>query len=288
MEGRNETIARRFHPGYRSPKRAYEAALERHVRPGTVWLDLGCGRTLSGDPGLNERLTKRAGLVVGCDADPHLERHATVRDLTLCDAAALPFQDDTFDLVTSSMVAEHLREPEKVFAEVARVSKPNAVFIVFTPNKWNYAMLVARATPYAFHLLYKRLTHYFNRGEWRSFEDDVFPTYYRANTVGRLRQLMRSAGFEDVEIERLSLAHSFGFVRPLYILSLLFERLIDRRPLQVFKADLLAIGVKRPLAVTAHPVRVAEMARPIGESGVAVAEAVSARQGRRVATGGGA
>jgi len=287
MQGRNASMIRRFFPAYRSPKRAYEAALNRHVKAGAAWLDIGCGRTLSGDPELNEELTRRAGLIVGCDRDPHLGRHATVRDLTLCDAGELPFQDDTFDLVTASMVAEHLRDPQKVFAEVARVSRSNATFIVFTPNKWNYAMLVARATPYAFHLLYKRLTYFLNRGEWQSFEDDVFPTYYRANTVGRLRQLMTQAGFEDVRLERLSLAHSFGFVRPLYALSLLFERLIDRWPLDVLKADILAVGVKRPAVHTANPVRTLEPARLIREQGVAVAEAVSARKGRRAAAGGG-
>jgi ubiquinone/menaquinone biosynthesis C-methylase UbiE len=287
MEGRNAALARRYHPTYQSPKRAYAAALDRHVRPGAVWLDIGCGRALSGDAALNEELTRRARLVVGCDADPHLERHATVRDLALCDAGALPFEENTFDLVTMSMVAEHLRDPDRVFAEVARVTRAGGVFIVFTPNKWNYAMLVARATPYAFHLLYKRLSYFLNRGEWRSFEDDVFPTYYRANTVGRLRRLMAAAGFDDVEVERLALAHSFGFVRPLYILSLLFERAIDRRPLDVLKADLLAVGVKRPFAATGQTVRMRELARPLREHGVAVAEALSAREGRRAAAGGG-
>jgi len=282
VKGRNAALIRRLFPSYRSPKRAYEAALQKHVKLGCAWLDVGCGRKLSADAELNEELTRRAGLVVGCDADPHLQRHATVRDLALCDAAHLPFADDTFDLVTSSMVAEHLRDPDKVFAEVARVSKHDAVFIVFTPNKWNYAMLVARATPHAFHLLYKRVTHYLNRGEWESFEDDVFPTYYRANTISRLRGLMAAAGFEHVEIERLSFAHSFGFVRPLYALSLLFERLIDRWPLDVLKADLLAIGAKRPVALTVHPVA----AKVLAEPPLRGVQAVSARQGRESAPGG--
>ena len=282
MKGRNSALAQRLFPGYRSPKRLYEASLDRYVKPGATWLDIGCGRTLSGDAELNQELTRRAGLIVGCDADPHLQRHATVRDLALCDASELPFQSGTFDLVTASMVAEHLRDPDKVFAEVARVCKPNGVFIVFTPNKFNYAMLVARATPYSFHLFYKRLTHYLNRGEWESFEDDVFPTYYRANSVGRLRELMAAAGFEDVAVQRLSLAHSFGFVTPLYAMSLLFERMIDRRPLDVLKADLLAIGVKRP--AVAKPV-LHTAARLVRDSGVPVVQAVSAQESQRAAAG---
>jgi hypothetical protein len=177
------------------------------------------------------------------------------------------------------MVAEHLKQPETVFAEVARVSKPNGVFVVFTPNKFNYGMLVARATPYAFHLAYKRLTHYLNRGEWRPFEDDVFPTYYRANTAARLRALLHGAGYDHVEVQRLSFAHSFGFVPALYALSLLFERLIDRWPLEVLKADLLAVGVKRPAII--KPVISLAASRLVRESGVSVAQAVSVRGNRR-------
>lgn len=286
MKGRNAALIRRIFPNYQSPKRAYEAALQQHVKPGIAWLDIGCGRKLTADAALNEELTRRAGLVVGCDADPHLERHSTIRDLTLCDAARLPFADNTFDLVTTSMVAEHLRDPDHVFAEVARVSTHDAVFIVFTPNKWNYAMIVARFTPHAFHLLYKRLTHYLNRGKWESFEDDVFPTFYRANTIGRLQELMRSAGFDHVHVHRLSFAHSFGFVRPLYALSLLFERLIDRWPLDVLKADLLAIGSKRPLALTALGVPAAPLREAAPVPQLRGAEAVSARQGGKPAPNG--
>ncbi|MCX8072545.1 MAG: class I SAM-dependent methyltransferase [Candidatus Binatia bacterium] len=167
-----------------------------------------------------------------------------MRHLVLADAAALPFRDGVFTLVTASMVAEHLERPEDVFAEVARVAAPGARFIVFTPNNWNSAMIVARLTPHWFHLAYKRLTYFLNRREWRSFEDDVFPSWYRANTVSALRRLAEQAGLREARITRHGLAHSFGFVKPLYVLSLLFERLIDRPALEFLKADILAIFEK--------------------------------------------
>jgi SAM-dependent methyltransferase len=241
MRGQHATLVRRYHPTYESPKRAYEAALAEAVQPGAAWLDVGCGRCISANAELDEELTRRAALVVGCDADPHLRRHSSIRNLVLCDAAALPFREGVFDLVTNCMVAEHLEDPERAFREVARVTKPRGRFIVFTPNKLNYAMIVARLTPHRFHVWYKSLTHYLNRGAWKDVEDDVFPTWYRANTVTRLRALLGAAGFEEKQLRRLALAHSFGFVRPLFTLSLLFERLIDRWPLEVLKADLLGV-----------------------------------------------
>ncbi len=131
--------------------------------------------------------------------------------------------------------------PEAVFREVARVSEPGGRFVVFTPNRFNYAMVVAALTPYRFHLFWKKLTYFVARGEWRDFEEELFPTFYRANSKADLRRLLQRASFQERRLEYLGLAHSFGFIRPLYALSLLFERAIDRFGLHTLKADLLAV-----------------------------------------------
>jgi len=243
MDGRNTRLIERYYPKYRSPKLVYQQVLKDRVRPDTVWLDIGCGRRICADDALNAELPRRARLAVGCDRNPHLSRHSSIKHLVLCDASALPFRDGVFNVVTASMVVEHLEHPQQVFDEVRRTSSRAGRFVVFTPNRFNYAMLVAAATPYRFHLLWKKLTHYMARREWRDFEDDVFPTWYRANSLGALRHLLGSARFREERLEYLPLAHSFGFVRPLYALSLLFERCIDWLGLDVLKADLLGVFV---------------------------------------------
>lgn len=245
MHGRNARLIQRFFPRYRSPKLAYQETLDRQVRSDTIWLDIGCGKRVCMDDQLNSELPRRARLTIGCDRDPYLQKHSSIDHLVLCDAAALPFRDGVFNLVTASMVAEHLEKPEAVFAEVARISQPAGAFVVFTPNRLNYAMVVASLTPFWFHLFWKQVSHYFARGEWRRFDDDLFPTFYRANTRKRLRRLMADATFDEGRLDSLSLAHSFGFIPPLYALSLLFERLVDRLGLDALKADLLGVFVKR-------------------------------------------
>jgi ubiquinone/menaquinone biosynthesis C-methylase UbiE len=243
MDGRNARLIERYYPKYRSPKLVYEKVLKDCVRPDTMWLDIGCGRRICANDALNAELPRRVHMAVGCDRDPHLSRHSSIEHLVLCDASALPFRDGVFSLVTASMVVEHLENPRQVFDEVRRTSRRGGRFVVFTPNRFNYAMLVAAATPYRFHLLWKKLTHYVARGEWRNFEDDVFPTWYRANSVASLRRLMGRSRFREEQLEYLALAHSFGFVRPLYALSLLFERLIDWLHLDVLKADIVGVFV---------------------------------------------
>ncbi len=244
MQRRNAALIQRFFPGYRSPKAAYEEVLDQRVQADTVWLEIGCGKHICSDDQLNRELPRRARLIVGVDYDPHLAKHSSVRDLVRCDAANLPFRSGVFTLVTASMVLEHLEKPDAVFNEVARVSRPSGTFVVFTPNRFNYAMLVAASTPYRFHVFYKRLAYFLARREWQDFSEDLFPTWYRANSVGSLRRLLSAAGFGEQRRERLSFAPSFGFIAPLYALSLLFERLINRMRLDVLKADILGVFVR--------------------------------------------
>ncbi|MGH7634633.1 MAG: class I SAM-dependent methyltransferase, partial [Gemmatimonadaceae bacterium] len=152
MQGRNTALIRRYFPRYRSPKARYQTVLDGLVNADTVWLELGCGKRICMDDELNTTLPERARLAVGVDLDPYLTKHSSIRNLVRCDAAALPFRDGVFNLVTSSFVVEHLEKPDVVFAELARVCAPEARLVVFTPNLFNYGMLVAAATPYRFHL----------------------------------------------------------------------------------------------------------------------------------------
>ncbi|MFQ5664904.1 MAG: methyltransferase domain-containing protein [Candidatus Binatia bacterium] len=243
MHGRNAAVARRYYPGYRPPKQAYQEVLDQQVQSDTSWLDIGCGRRVCADKTLNRLLPRRARLTVGCDRDPYISGHSSVRNLVLCDAAALPFRNGVFSLVSASMVLEHLEDPEAVFREVARVSQPGGRFVVFTPNRYNYAMLVAAVTPHRFHVLWRKFTHYLARGQWRDFGADLFPTWYRANSASCLRSLLSRTAFKEERVQYLSLAHSFGFVRPLYVLSLLLERAIHRCGFHILKADILAVFV---------------------------------------------
>ena len=64
-----------------------------------------------------------------------VEKHPEVRAV-MCDASALPFRDDAFDIVYSNAVIEHLPTPdaqERMAREIMRCGKR---WFVTTPNKW--------------------------------------------------------------------------------------------------------------------------------------------------------
>jgi len=134
-----------------------------------------------------------------------------------CRLNAIPFADETFDIVVADNVLEHLREPAKTFREVHRVLKPGGVFVAKTPNKWHYMPIIARLTPHSFH-------EWFNQLRGRS-SVDTFRTLYRANSRRDIRRLAREAGFEVLALELTEGRPEYlRLTTPTYLLGMIYER----------------------------------------------------------------
>jgi len=105
---------------------------------GKTILDLGCGWG-----GVVLHAATQASKAVGIE--PDMERLDIARALQKETGAAqveliegvgeeLPFPDNSFDVVASYQVLEHVKNPARVLAEVSRVLKPGGVFHFSTPN----------------------------------------------------------------------------------------------------------------------------------------------------------
>jgi ubiquinone/menaquinone biosynthesis C-methylase UbiE len=233
-------IKARIVPGLRYNQEIYEEAVEAQVSGRTAWLDAGCGSHIFQWREQAERtLVGRAGLVVGCDADPaSIGKHRTLSRLVVADLEALPFQAETFGLVTTNMVLEHLDRPAAVFAELTRVLKRGGRVIVHTPNVWSPFAVVGRLLPRWVKLkLVKALDG--------RVEDEVFPTRYRANSPRRLRALMLEAGLQEEWSRLLASEAVFARTHPLLVgPELLYIRLTLSRALRFLRPTVLASFVK--------------------------------------------
>lgn len=69
----------------------------------------------------------------------------------MADAAALPFEDQSFDLLFHRMMAEHLDKPAAALAETARSLQPGGRLLPETPSRSHYPMLIVNLTPIPFH-----------------------------------------------------------------------------------------------------------------------------------------
>lgn len=206
---------RRLVPETAFHQNRYANQLARRVRPGTRWLDVGAGSSMhDGWIGPTpEELRRRAGVLIGCDLSPDsLLQNEDVDVKIAADAKSLPFRSDYFDLVTSNMVLEHLPEPLPVFHEVYRVLRPGGCFLSVTPNVLHPVIFVANL--FLTKPLRRAIAHRF---EGRRL-DDIYPTYYRANTIGKISQIAKSSNFTQ---EMVSAFFSTPLIRSAGPLTLL-------------------------------------------------------------------
>lgn len=54
----------------------------------------------------------------------------------ICDLAAFPFTDCSFDAVINIVTLEHVREPATVLREIARILRPGASLLLAVPFEW--------------------------------------------------------------------------------------------------------------------------------------------------------
>jgi SAM-dependent methyltransferase len=226
----------RIAPGLLYSQRLYERRLDELLRPGADWLDLGCGhQVLPSWRGQAEAaLVARCASVTGIDFDlPSLVRHRSVRRRVRGDIGALPFADGSFDVVTANMVVEHLDQPDRQFAEIARVLRPGGLLLLHTPNALGYQTRLSRLVPERVKGLLIRLLD-------SRPAADVFPTFYRANTDEALAGVGGRAGLAVVRMQLVATDAVFAVIPPLAALELAAIRLTLRPRLRRYRADIIA------------------------------------------------
>ena len=106
--------------------------LRHRVKPGRL-LDVGCGMKP-----YESLLTQRESRYYGTDWPVTMEGSygGSTRADFFSDSMVLPFPEGTFDTIVSTQVLEHVRQPEIVIREMARVLKPSGILILSAPMTW--------------------------------------------------------------------------------------------------------------------------------------------------------
>jgi SAM-dependent methyltransferase len=216
----SELAERLLHRLYRDsphPYRVFEDEVNRVIRPESVLLDAGCGRTV---PVLRKYLG-RAARLIGVELVDFTDVPVGIETYR-ADLSSIPLPDATVDVIMSRSVFEHLDDPAAVYREFSRILRPGGHVVFLTANMWDYATLVARAIPNRFH---SRIVRYV---EGRK-EDDVFPTRYRTNTRRTVERLADQAKLQIDGFEYLGQYPNYlMFNGGLFLLGAGYDKLVSR------------------------------------------------------------
>ncbi len=207
---------RQRRPGWRPATEQYADLVRRQL---AGWeaprlLDLGCGRG-----GLVEQLGLPLTQVVGVDPDmASLQEHRLALPRAAGFSDALPFVADSFDLLFSSWLLEHLARPSRTLAEIHRVLRPGGKFVFITPNGRHPLALLNRGLGRFARLQGRMVARFYGRAA-----DDAFPTHYQANTAADLQRLCTQTGLHLTTLLTIPDPTYLAFTPALFRLSCALE-----------------------------------------------------------------
>lgn len=210
----------RLRPGWRPSGDQLEAIVRGYVTHDSNVLDLGCGRG-----GVAEVIWRDVHLAAGIDPDmASLTGHrATGMPVVRGVAGDLPFASDSFDVVVSVWVLEHLVDPLGAFIEVRRVLRPGGHFIFLTPNLRNPLMVMNRLGKALPGLQRRVVPRVYGRDE-----ADTFPVRYRANTERDIKSYAQASGLRVHELRVVSDPTYLAMNGILFNASVMSERVMPK------------------------------------------------------------
>ncbi len=198
---------------------------------------MGCGHKVLGLARVKDEkeLVSTSGMAVGVDYNlTSLINHRSIRYRIRADIQALPFDSGAFDLVSANMVVEHLQHPEAQFKEISRILRRQGRFILHTPNVYGYQTVMGRVVPEIFKNKFIHFLHGRN-------DDDIFPTYYKANTRNRILKLADEAGLNPVKVEMKVSGAQFVMVPPVAFVELIWLRCLLSERLRALRNNMVAV-----------------------------------------------
>jgi SAM-dependent methyltransferase len=206
------------HPGWQPATEVYAALVRAQLQPHSRVLDLGCGRG-----GLVEQLDHPLPTMVGIDPDlDSLREHRLPLPRAQATSSQLPLPDSLIDVAFASWLLEHLPQPARDFAELARVLRPGGAFVFVTPNRRHPLAVLNRLLGRAGQAQRWLVSRLYGRAG-----GDTFPAYYRANSPETIARLAHENDMRLARLEAVEDPTYLAFTPALFALA---QRLGERLP----------------------------------------------------------
>lgn len=175
------------------------------------WLDVGCGTGA-----FSALILRRCAPVSIAGVDPSPEQIDHVRKLfpghafEVADAAALPFEDNTFDIVASALVLHFIPDRAKAFAEMKRALRPGGLVGGYT---W-------KRTATADFAAYAPMLRGAERVDGVALHSPVVP---EGSSEG-MRASLEAAGYAEIETTEIEVTQTYdSFAQYWEIMTLPFS-----------------------------------------------------------------
>jgi len=215
------------------------------LRPHAAVLDVGGGKF----PLIDASTKRRLGLrVVGLDisADELRQAPAGSYDATIVGDVATADIPESFDVILSRTLLEHVADPPRAIANLARALRPGGVMAHLVPCRRAAFATINR-------LLGNRLAKSVLFAIYPEKRTGAgFPAYYRFCTPSEMSGLCRRAGL-DVEVQPYFESEYFNFFTPLYAVELLRQLTMLWLGADDFCETFVVVARKPAAALTAPP-----------------------------------
>ncbi len=221
---------------------AFYSRVNALATPSATVLDFGCGRGAYGEDPIPFRrslriLKGKVQRVIGIDANPAAAQNPFVDQFFLLQQGRWPLENETLDLIVCDNVLEHLPDPAQFFDEAQRTLRPGGFVCIRTPNRWNYIALLSRLVPNQRH------SQVLNIAKSALKDEDVFPTFYRCNTIAAIRRAFSSRQFEHIVYGYEAEPSYLSFSSLAYALGVIHQKIAPG----FLRPAIFAFGQKRPV-----------------------------------------
>ena len=169
-------IIQRWDPTYLPRWEVFDSVLHSLQDKEKICLDLGSGFNGAIEEQVCFRLKIHSDLIL-----PVQSSSSTIPFIQI-NIYDLPFKSTSIDVILLRFVVEHLAAPDRAFAEIRRILKPDGLVLILTTNITSPFIMFPKLFPYA---LRKKIMYLLFKVE----DKDVFPTYHRLNRKAKVEKL---------------------------------------------------------------------------------------------------
>lgn len=215
----------------------YEKTVADYLKPGMIIYDVGGGKHCR----YIRHIDRSSMYLFALDiSDEELEFNLNLDGKIVTDVCeAIPTPYGKVDMITSSSVCEHLKNPKKYYKNAYKALKPYGLFINMFPCRFAIFAIINRILPKEFA---KKLLFLFLPG---ARKDCGFPAYYEDLWYKKIKEDYKKAGFRIEKIYfRYLQADYYTFFIPLFLLNYLWDYLMKKLGLKNMCTHMMVVARK--------------------------------------------